>query len=300
MEGVTDSVFRRLLLEWGKPDVMFTEFTSVDQLFSPGFDATIQNFEYTEGERPLVAQLWGIEPELYHQAGDVLVHLGFDGVDINFGCPQKAVVSKGACSALINNRELAREIIENLFVGVNDRIPVSVKIRTGWDQHVTEEWVEWLLQFNFACLTVHGRTRENMSKVPADWDEIAKAVEVRNRLGVETVVLGNGDVYSLDDAQEKVQKFGVDGVMVARGIFHNPLLFSGKDYTKIAKIEKISMLKRHVELYQQVWGTKKHYDRLKRFFKIYCSGFPGSSELRDLLMRTKTFQECEAVIADVS
>jgi tRNA-dihydrouridine synthase len=319
MEAVTDTVFRRVMVKLGKPDVMFTEFTNVEGMFSAGDEQVRQRLLFTQEERPLIAQIWGMKPELYEQAGKLLVGMGFDGVDINLGCPDKHVIKKGGCSALVNDKPLVREIIEATKAGVAGQIPVSVKIRTGLKRVETEEWVEWLLTSGIEALTVHGRTAKEMSKVPCDWNEIGKAVQVRDSMKVETVVIGNGDVMSLGEAEEKVKGYGVDGVMIGRGVFHDPWLFAsdlrgdsghappsgqpsraGNYFVR----ERLEALLYHVRLWYAVWDgeTKgeryKRFDRLKRFFKIYVQGFPGAVELRGRLMETSNREEVEAVVGD--
>ncbi len=300
MDGVTDSAFRRLLVGVGKPDLMMTEFVSVDQIFSGGVEVVNQALEYSEMERPLIAQIWGVSPDMFCSAGEMLVKFGFDGVDINMGCPSRNIISKGACSALVKDKPLAGRLIQGLKKGVAGELPVSVKIRIGFDKVVTEEWVEYLLKQGIDALTVHGRTTKELSKVPADWEEIAKAVAVRDRMGVDTVVIGNGDVGSLEEANEKVDKYGVDGVMIGRGIFHDPWLFNKNESILNKSIdEKLGLLIRHLDLWEEIWGDERDFNRLKRFFKIYATGFKGSAKLRDDLMRCESIGEVREMVANV-
>lgn len=291
MEDVTDTVFRRIVATCGRPNVFFTEFTSVDGLFSEGYDYVAKRLKYTEGERPLIAQIWGAKPENYYKAGKLLSEMGFDGIDINMGCPVKDVVKLGVCSALIKNPPLAKEIIQATKDGAGD-LPVSVKTRIGFNDIMTEEWLGFLLDQGIDALTVHGRTAKEMSKVPAHWDEIAKAVELRDQKEVPTVIIGNGDVVSRDDAMQKVEETKVDGIMIGRGIFHDPWLFNpnhhGEDVTFEEKLEK---LKEHIELFESTWGKDKHYPILKKFFKCYISGIPGASEIRSELIVLNDAQE---------
>lgn len=293
MEDVTDTVFRQLLCELGKPPLMFSEFMNIHSIYSHAQD--VRRLEYTDQEKPLILQVWGLEPELYCLAGQLAVDLGFDGIDINMGCPIKKIISKGACSALIKTPELAGDIIQATIDGTAGKIPVSVKTRIGFDSVVTEEWTKHLLSFDIAALTVHGRTSKQMSKVPCDWDEIGKVVNVRDRLGVETLIIGNGDILSLSQAQQMVDRYKVDGVMIGRGIFQNPWLFATDDSPRSIN-QKLDTLKRHLAIWSQVWQGQAYYNKLKRFFKIYVSDFDGASELRSELMQTESVEECQQVI----
>ncbi len=297
MEGVTDSPFRQVMAKAGKPDVMFTEFTSVDGLFSLGWDHVKQRLEYEEVERPLVAQIWGLVPENFFNAARLLADLGFDGVDINFGCPVKDVIKIGACSAMINNRPLAAEIIQATKEGLAGRIPLSVKIRIGFAYPDTEAWVSFLLSLGIEALTVHGRTTKELSKVPADWSEIAKAVAIRNQMNLDTVIIGNGDVVSREDALEKVSQYGVDGVMIGRGVFHDPFVFQVPPNLSPTTIEeRLQLLLHHTRLYEAYWQGSKPFVNLKKYFKIYCQGFDGAKEVRIELMETTKSTQVERIL----
>lgn len=295
MEDVTDTVFRRIVASCHAPDVFFTEFTNCDGLVSQGHDVVAQRLVFTPGEHPLIAQLWGSNPTNYVTAAKLVSAMGFDGIDINMGCPVKDVVSHGSCAALIKNPALAKEIIHATKEGValsKRQIPVSVKTRIGFNSIVTEEWASHLLSQDIAALTVHGRTAAEMSKVPAHWDEIAKVVVVRNTVKKQTPILGNGDVISYADAMEKVNIYGVDGVMIGRGIFTNMMVFDPNTTTWDPPLkDRLSLMKHHVELFQSVWGKKKNFAILKKFFKIYLSGFDGASDIRARFMNMQSFDE---------
>ncbi len=296
MEDVTDTVFRRIVASCGRPDVFFTEFTSVDGLFSEGYSYVSKRLKYTKGESPLIAQIWGAKPENYFKAGKLLTEMGFDGIDINMGCPVKDVVKLGVCSALINNKPLAKEIIQAAQEGAGD-LPISVKTRIGFKDIQTEEWLGFLLDLNIDALTVHGRTAKEMSNVPAHWDEIAKAVKIRDEKKVRTVVIGNGDVISRDDAFSKIAKTKVDGIMIGRGIFHDPWLFNPSHHGEAVTFpEKLAKLKEHIELFEDTWGKDKHYPILKKFFKCYISNMPNAGELRTELI---TLNDSSEVIAKI-
>lgn len=298
MEGVTDTVFRQLLVEIGKPPIMFTEFTGVEQLYSPGFKSVIQNFEYTDSERPIIAQIWGITPELYYNVTQLVVELGFDGVDINMGCPQRAITKRGACSALIKDKSLASEIIIATKEAAQGKIPVSVKTRIGYERIITDEWIGFLLQHDLDALTIHGRTAAEMSAVPTHWDEIKYAVTLRDEMEKPTKIIGNGDVESLSEAINKTRIYTVDGVMMGRGIFKNPWLFADRPIDTVSKQEKLTTLLRHVELWETVWGGDKHFERLKRFFKIYINAFPNAVELREKVMDATSLTDAKALVFD--
>ena len=227
MEDVTDTVFRQIIAKCGKPDVFFTEFTNVEGMCSKGRDHVGRRLIFTSVERPIVAQIWGLDPSKFFETAKMVKDMGFDGIDINMGCPEKSVVKRGACAGLIHNPTLAKEIIEAVKKGAGD-LPISVKTRIGIKEIETEVWIEFLLKQNLDALTVHGRTVKEMSDVPAHWDEIGKVVKLRDKLNVNTLIIGNGDIKSLDDALEKHKKYKVDGIMIGRGIFENLWIFDKK------------------------------------------------------------------------
>lgn len=307
MEDVTDSVFRQIVADCGKPDLFMTEFTSADGLCSPGKDKVGLRLQYTEKEKPLIAQIWGAKPENFYTAAKMLTEMGFAGIDINMGCPVKKIVKHGGCSALIAFPQLAKEVIQATKGGAGD-LPVSVKTRIGTKTIVTEEWIGFLLEQGLAALTIHARTVKEMSLVPAHWDEIGKAVQVRNQMKVETLIIGNGDVKSREEALEKVERFGVDGVMIGRGIFENPWLFSGTSLPADAialqaghqalgtSKERLELLLRHAKLFEETWGRTKNFAILRRFFKIYVKDFEGASELRAQLMETHCYDDVETLV----
>lgn len=299
MEDVTDTVFRRIISSVGRPALYFTEFTNVDGFFSSGRTQVTQRLLFTAEEKPLIAQIWGMKPENYFKAAQELEQMGFDGIDINMGCPQKDVISKGACSALINNHALAKEIIQATKEGAG-KLPVSVKTRLGLKTNQRDEWISFLLEQDLAALTIHGRTASEMSIPPAHWDEIGKVVEMRNERGLTLPIIGNGDVGSLAEAEEKVATYGVDGVMIGRGIFHNPWLFANKKLEDITLEERFDLLLTHVELFEKTWGNTKPFQILKKYFKIYIADFPGASDLRARLMEAKNGDEIRKIIASVS
>ena len=297
MDDVTDTVMRQVIARCGKPAVFFTEFTNVEGMFSKGARHVLRRLQYTEAERPLVAQIWGTHPENFFKAAKKLIDMGFDGIDLNMGCPASGVMQKGACSGLINNRPLAKEIIDATKQGAEGYIPVSVKTRLGF-RAIDFDWIKFVLEQQPAVLTVHARTVSEMSKVPAHWDKLKTVVEMRNAMQSQTLIIGNGDIKSLDDAKQKSAEAGADGAMIGRGIFENPYLFSGTiTLSDKTPEEKMHLLLDHMHLWQDTWGDSKHFPILRKFFKVYASGFPGAQELRIQLMETQSPEETERLIA---
>jgi nifR3 family TIM-barrel protein len=297
MEDVTDTVLRRVIARCGKPAVFFTEFTNVEGMFSKGERHVMQRLRYTEVERPLVAQIWGTRPENFYKAAKRLIDMGFDGIDLNMGCPASGVMQKGACSGLINNRPLAKEIIDATKEGAAGIIPVSVKTRLGF-RAIDFSWIAFVLEQHPAVLTVHMRTVSEMSKVPAHWDKLRTVVEMRNATSPETLIAGNGDIKSLGEAQHRVAEAGADGAMIGRGIFENPFLFSGTiTLNDKTPQEKMQLLLDHMHLWIETWGESKHFPILRKFFKVYANGFPGAQDLRMQLMETQSPEETEQIVA---
>lgn len=296
MEDVTDTVFRRIVARCARPDVFFTEFTNTDGMCSEGHDAVIHRLQFTEEERPIVAQIWGNNPEHYLRACRDLRKMGFDGIDINMGCPVKKIVKNGACSALIENKSLAQELIAAAREGAGE-LPVSVKTRLGFRRLQTEEWAAFLLEQKPSVLTMHGRIAKEMSDFPAKWEEIAKVVQLRNAMGSETLIIGNGDVHRYGEAAEKAAAYGVDGVMVARGIFQNLFIFDpAGEGREFPPAERIALLVDHLALYRATWGSDKNFEVMKKFVKIYVAGFQGAAKLRNRLMEAKDYGEIDETL----
>ncbi len=297
MEGVTDIAFRQLIDEIGRPDLKFSEFVNATGMFSRGAKSVNMSLEYESSEKPLVAQLWGTNVDDYKKAAKFVVEKGFDGVDINMGCPVRKIINKGSCSALIKNPPLAREIIMAVREGVDGQIPVSVKTRIGFDQIVTDDWIRFLLESEIDALTVHGRTADEMSRVDCHWEEIAKAVQIRDEMGVNTVIVGNGDVESLAQGRQKAVEYGVDGIMIGRGVLHNPWIFSDTKFEDHSRAEKIDLLRRHAELFFRYWpNDERPFVVLRRFFKIYLRGFENANQLREKVMSARNWGEVEELL----
>jgi tRNA-dihydrouridine synthase len=287
MDDVTDSVFRRVVEHCAAPDLYFTEFVNVDGLQSPGRVNLMKKLQYEAEEQPLIAQIWGMNPENYRKTADELVAMGFAGIDINMGCPAKSEVRAGACSALINNRELAIEIIQATQEGAAGRVPVSVKTRLGWNE-VDFTWHELLLQQNLNMLTIHGRTKKEMSKVPAHWKDIETIRELRDTMKVNTLIVGNGDVISRQHGEALAQEHKLDGVMVGRGIFHDPYLFAQTSpWSDKTIADRIDLFRWHVQLFADTWQEgQRPIHTLNKFCKVYIQGFDGAKDMREQFMNT--------------
>jgi tRNA-dihydrouridine synthase len=295
MDDVTDVVFRAIVRKTARPDVFFTEFTNVDGLNSPGRDKLMQRLALEKTDHPIVAQIWGLNPDNFEKAARDIKKLGFDGIDINMGCPDRTVTKNGCCSALINNPDLAAKIIKATKKGAED-LPVSVKTRIGFSEIKTGEWISFLLKQDLAALTVHGRIAKEMSTKPANWPEIKKAVEIRDSLGINTLIIGNGDILNREDGLEKAKESGVDGLMIGRGIFKDLWAFSDKK-PDLDEKQMLELLLEHARQFNKKWSGQKNFLILRRFFKIYVSDFKNAANLRGKLMETKNLEEVENILA---
>jgi len=310
MDDVTDTVFRQIVADCAPPDLFFTEFVNVDGLQSPGRPKLLKKLRFTPKDTPLVAQLWGLKPENFQKTaeqiadGSLARELGlpegvnFAGIDLNMGCPAKSEVQNGACSALILNRDLAGEIIRATQAGAGE-LPVSVKTRLGFYE-VDLTWHEFLFSHKLNMLTVHGRTRREMSKVPAHWDVIEQIRELRDMLAPDTMLVGNGDAADHAHGLELAERHGLDGIMIGRGVFSDPFVFSKKspwaDYTREQRIE---LYTKHVKLFAKTWQQgERPVHTLNKFCKIYISDFDGAKELRERLMACSSTDELLKILAD--
>lgn len=309
MDDVTDTVFRQVIAGCAAPDLYFTEFVNVDGLQSPGRPKLLKKLQFTPTETPLIAQIWGKDPENFRKTaaeiadGTFARELGlpegvnFAGVDLNMGCPEKTAVKNGTCSALINDRPLAKQIIDATREGLGGKLPLSVKTRDGFHE-IDLTWVEFLLEQNLDALTIHGRTKKEMSLVPANWDIIGQARELRDKIAPKTVIIGNGDVMSHAQAKELVEKYKLDGIMIGRGVFHDPFAFAEvSPWPEYTKEQKINLYRAHVELFAKTWQAgQRPIVTLNRFCKIYINGFDGAKELREQLMAARSTDELLATL----
>ncbi|OGE88974.1 MAG: hypothetical protein A3B77_01520, partial [Candidatus Doudnabacteria bacterium RIFCSPHIGHO2_02_FULL_49_24] len=294
MADVTDLAFRTIIAKYGKPPVMWTEFVSVDGLLSPGKPKLLVDLQYTEAERPIVAQIFGAKPENFYQVAQMLKAMRFDGIDINMGCPVKKVLNQASCSALIKTPALAQEIILAAREG-GGGLPVSVKTRIGFKTNEIETWIPQILATKPAALIVHLRTVKEMSRVPAHWELVPEIMRIRNQeSGIKgPLILGNGDVMSLAEAEQKVKDTGCDGVMLGRGIFGNPWLFSRH---QPSTEEKLRVMIEHTYLFEQTFAGVKSFDVMKKHYKAYVAGFDGAKEIRtELMEQAKTAADVERI-----
>ncbi len=308
MEDVTDTVFREVILRNSSADelkVLFTEFLSTDGFcHHKGREKVIHRFNVNTSELSLlkerniklVAQIWGTDPLRFQETAKYISEQNiFDGIDINMGCPQKNIIKKGACSALINTPSLANEIVMATIEGTS--LPVSVKTRIGFKQVQTKEWVSSLLSLPIAALTIHGRTQKQMSDGSADWSEIGKVVRLREVLNPKVKIIGNGDVLSMQDGLEKINRYGVDGIMVGRGVFNNYRVFNHGDVDDDVT-ERLKLMKFHAHLFMETWEGEKPWGILRRFFKIYTHKLPRAAYLRDQLMKTNNMNDLDSVLSN--
>jgi nifR3 family TIM-barrel protein len=298
MADVTDEAFRRIIAKYGKPDVTWTEFVSADGLCSPGRETLKRDLKFSEGERPIVSQLFSSRPEKMREAAKLCKELGFDGIDINMGCPDKSIEKQGCGAAMIKNPENARAVIRAAKEGA-EGLPISVKTRVGYNKNELETWLPQILAENPAVVTIHARTRKDMSKVPADWNYVKRAVEIRNELGSTSLIFGNGDVQNIAEAEARVAETGADGVMIGRGIFGNPWLFNRT--TSLADIsleERFRVMLEHTYLFMELLGDIKNFYIMKKHYKAYIEGFEGAKELRVKCMETQSPEEVEALVKE--
>lgn len=291
MEGVTDIAFRQVVARAARPDIFYTEFTNVNSYTSEkGRHNALERFRIEESERPIVPQIWGTKPEMFTETAQALKEAGFPAVDINMGCPDRHVVATGGGSGLIRTSELAKEIIR---ATKQAGLPVSVKTRLGYSK--VDEWHDWLthlLQEQPSALTVHLRTKKEMSKVAAHYELVPEIIALKNEISPETTLIINGDIEKPADAQQFID-MGVDGIMIGRGVFHNPFCFE-KTPREHGREELIDLMRYHLDLYEKYQLSP--CDPLKHFYKIYINNFPGASEIRERLMQTKSISEARAII----
>ncbi|HCY0872949.1 TPA: tRNA-dihydrouridine synthase [Staphylococcus aureus] len=295
MEDVTDIVFRHVVSEAARPDVFFTEFTNTESFCHPeGIHSVRGRLTFSEDEQPMVAHIWGDKPEQFRETSIQLAKMGFKGIDLNMGCPVANVAKKGKGSGLILRPDVAAEIIQATKAG---GLPVSVKTRLGY--YEIDEWKDWLkhvFEQDIANLSIHLRTRKEMSKVDAHWELIEVIKNLRDEIAPNTLLTINGDIPDRKTGLELAEKYGIDGVMIGRGIFHNPFAFEKEPREHTSK-ELLDLLRLHLLLFNKYEKDEiRQFKSLRRFFKIYVRGIRGASELRHQLMNTQSIAEARALL----
>ena len=291
MEGVTDIVFRQVIAKAGKPDLFFTEFTNVSSYASEkGRQNALERLKIAKTDKPIIAQIWGKNPEHFAETTKALESLGFSGVDLNFGCPDKNVNKAGGGAAMIKTPDLAVACFRQ--AKANTALPVSIKTRLGWkDPEEYKTWFPILLQERPAALTVHLRSKKEMSKVPAHYELIPEIIKLKNEISPKTKLIINGDIKNRAEALKLHQKYPeIDGFMIGRGVFTNPYCFTDHIATRDELMELLDL---HLNLWEK---CPEKYEPLKHFFKIYINNFPGASDLRAKLMETHSIEEARAIL----
>lgn len=306
MADVTDCAFRKVIAKYGKPDVFWTEFVSADGLaHDEAREKLLIDLKYGEDEHPIVGQIFGANTENIEKASKLLRELGFDGVDINMGCPDKSIEKQGAGACMIKNIDVAKAVIESARAGAGE-LPVSVKTRLGYNKVEIDTWIRGLLEMHLPVLTVHLRTRKEMSNVPAHWELMQEIIKLRDEVSPETLIIGNGDATDIDDARKKCLETGADGVMLGRAIFGNPFLFTNKNVfsqrLSISVLEKLRVLVEHTKLFEEMLmhppAGGKNFAIMKKHYKAYVNGFAGAKELRVKLMDAVDAKEVESIVKD--
>ena len=311
MSGVSDEAFRLMFLKYGKPDVFWTEFVSADGLFSRGREYCLKLLKHSSKEHPIVAQIFGSIPANFEKAAEEVAKLGFDGIDINMGCPDNNIEKKGGGAVLIKNYALAKEIIRAAKKGASlaesrraGKIPVSVKTRIGYSKNEVSKWIPTILEEQVDVLTVHFRTKKEMYFAPAHWELAKDIVKLRDKISPKTLILGNGDIKSLAQARKLVKETGIDGAMIGRAIIGNPWFFSDKLPTVE---ERLKAIIEHAEIFSAQGARVQDgsasgmrpasgWESLKKHFHAYTKGFRGAKELRDSLMKVKNLSEVKEII----
>ena len=300
MDDVTDCVFRQIVADCASPDLFMTEFINCESLQSAGRKATYTRTLYNDKSNQVIAQIWGKTPEHFEKSAHELLQMGFHGIDINFGCPEKTVVKNDCCSAMIRpeGREAALELIRAARRGIGCDGFLSVKTRLGFNE-IDYSWHELLLKEGLQMLTVHVRTRKEMSNVPANYEAIRPIVKLRDKLAPSTKIVLNGDIENRCHGEELAAKYGVDGLMIGRGIFHDPFAFAGNSqWNAMDADQKIGLFVKHLQLFKATWPNgERSYQTMNKFAKIYINGFDGAKAIREQIMQTNSVDEALELIA---
>ncbi len=296
MADVTDCVFRNLIAENGKPDVMWTEFVSADGLASEkGRQALIIDLKFSEVERPIVAQLFGGNPENMEFASRLCADLGFDGIDINMGCPDRSIEKSKSGAYSIRDPKLAKEVMLAARRGAGN-LPVSIKTRIGYNK-IEWDWIKEVLSWQLPAVTFHLRTRKEMSLVAAHWELMPEIIKLRDEISPETLVIGNGDAKDIEDGRKKAVASDADGIMLGRAIFGRPWLFDqNKTFTSVR--ERLVAMLQHTKRFVEVLGEYKNFAIMKKHYKAYVNNWDGAKELRMSLMDAESYEEIEKITKD--
>jgi len=310
MDDVTDTVFRQIIASCGSPDMCFSEFVNVDGLMSIGRSRLIRKLEFHSPEPSFVAHIWGLNPDNFYKIADQLAsgkiadELGlkgnYAGIDINMGCPAKVVVKSGACSALIKNPSLAKEIIQATKAGAAGRLPVSVKTRLGYN-NIDEDWTRFILAQDVAMMTIHLRTRKEMSLVTAHYDELKRIKKEQQQLSPKTLIIANGDINSRQQADEIINKYKIDGAMIGRAVFSDPFVFSQKSpWSQFSPQDKVALFVKHLKLYLD-WAESpdKAVKRLNKYAKIYINNFANAKDIREHISQCHTVDQMITALLSV-
>ncbi|MEN9852685.1 MAG: hypothetical protein RI996_628 [Candidatus Parcubacteria bacterium] len=296
MADVTDAAFRRMFAKYGKPDVTWTEFVSADGLCLGGRKVLVRDLEFTEAERPIVAQLFTSTPEHMYEAVKLCRELGFDGVDLNMGCPDKSIEKQGSGAAHIKDFANAKAVYEAALRAASG-MPVSIKTRLGYNKIEADTWIRNLLSLNLPALTVHLRTRKELSLVDAHWDLMPSIVQMASEVAPETLIIGNGDIKNIEDGITRVTLAGCDGGMIGRGVFGNPFAFNPDiDFADFTLPKRFEILLEHTRLFEELLGDIKSFAIMKKHYKAYINNFDGAKELRTELMDAKNSDEIEGIL----
>ncbi|OGB75573.1 hypothetical protein A2476_04415 [candidate division CPR3 bacterium RIFOXYC2_FULL_35_7] len=291
MEGVTDTVLRQMICKTGKPDLFFTEFVNCDGLTSEGRDVVQRRLKFEKHEKPLILQLWGSNPDTFYEAAKLVSDFGFDGIDINMGCPQKDVMQHQAGAALIDKYDTVKEIIAAVKKGAPN-LPISIKIRLGIKNNNILPWVNFLLEHQIQALTIHGRSVKEGFSGLVHWDKIGEIVKLRDSMNLNTIIIGNGSIKNLGQGFDIVKQLNLNGFMIGREILRNPWVFDDCINPNMVTLGKrLDLLQKHILLYVKTWGKTKNFANLRKFYTMYLSGFPGASNLRQQLMQQNSIEK---------
>ena len=307
MAGVTDFTFREISADIGGVDLFFTEFISTEGVTRFGIEKYMSQLKFTKKQRPIIVQFFGSRPEQFEKCAKLAVKLGFDGIDINMGCPDRNVKKQGAGSELIRNPELAKEIIQSTIKGCDGKLPVSVKTRLGYNTENIGEYLkilEDITELGIDAITIHGRTVKQGYGGKADWEKIGQINKVLKKINPDIIVIGNGDIKTSEEGKKKAEKYGVDGIMIGREVLKNPWVFNCEPaspagrYSRIKRIDpnikdRLRLCLKHTQLFKKFYGEGKSFSFMKKYYRAYLLGFKGAGIMRRKLMELKDFDEAE-------